>query len=324
MKNSEVIFMFSGQGSHYYQMGRKLFEQPGAFRQKMIAMDSLAADLLGISVLDCLYDDNRSASDLFENILLTHPAIFMVECALAQSLMEEGIVPDYVFGASLGEYAAAVIAGCISLETGLSIVIKQAKLMDAYCQRGGMIAILSSPSLYHEPSISRYCELAALNFAAHFVVTAPEENLAIVEKYLQQREVVYQRLAVSRAFHSRWIEEAREPFLHFLQTQSFHPARIPVVCCAEADIKTDIARQHFWTVVRNPIRFSDTIQLLESQNVYSYIDVGPAGSLATFLKYTLPSATRSRVFSTLSNFGNDIRTIESVKRAYSSAREASF
>jgi len=317
MKNSEVIFMFSGQGSHYYQMGRKAFEQPGAFRQKMIAMDSLAADLLGISVLDCLYDDNRTASDLFENILLTHPAIFMVECALAQSLMEEGIVPDYVLGASLGEYAAAVIAGCISLETGLSIVIKQAQLMDAYCQRGGMIAILSSPSLYHEPSISRYCELAALNFEAHFVVTAPEGNLAIVEQYLQQREVVYQRLAVSRAFHSCWIEDAREPFLHFLQTQSFRPARIPVVSCAEADIKTDVARRHFWTVVRNPIRFGDTIQLLESQNAYSYIDVGPAGSLATFLKYTLPPATRSRVFSTLSNFGNDIRTIESVKKAHS-------
>jgi acyl transferase domain-containing protein len=118
--------MFSGQGSQYFQMGKGLYDANTTFRGWMNRLDELARQCSGRSVVEALYAETNRKGDPFERTLLTHPAIFMVEVSLAQCLMDGGLEPDLVLGASLGSFAAAVIAGAMDVEDALRAVVRQA------------------------------------------------------------------------------------------------------------------------------------------------------------------------------------------------------
>jgi acyl transferase domain-containing protein len=109
------VFMFSGQGSQYYQMGRALYEQGGTFARSMRAMDRIVQDLGCPSVVNALYGDQPKGAP-FDDLVLSHPAIFMVEFALSQTLLEMGIEPHLTLGVSLGSVAASVLAGGLRME----------------------------------------------------------------------------------------------------------------------------------------------------------------------------------------------------------------
>lgn len=111
-----IIFMFSGQGSHYYQMGRELYENNPVFKTWILKIGKLVQKLIGQSIVNLLYYDGFKKSDVFNRTLYTHPSIFMVEYALSQVLLDKGIVPDGVLGASLGEFTSAAFTGVMSLE----------------------------------------------------------------------------------------------------------------------------------------------------------------------------------------------------------------
>lgn len=110
--NQPIVFMFSGQGSQYYQMGKELFAHNAAFRQKMLDLDDFAVSRFGYSVLKEMYHTGNRLSDPFDRLLFSHPAIFMAEYALAYALEQRGIRPDYVIGASLGEYRRPLCRAC--------------------------------------------------------------------------------------------------------------------------------------------------------------------------------------------------------------------
>jgi acyl transferase domain-containing protein len=312
MAKPATVLMFSGQGSQYYQMGRELFRQPGTFRRCLLEMDAFVRQLTGVSIAKCLYEDGHSLSEPFQRMLLTHPAIFMVQFAMAKTLMERNILPDYVLGASAGTFAALAVAGCIGMEEALALVVNQARVVEESCPQGGMIAVLSDPILYRQEILSRNCELAGINFSSHFVVAAKSDRLGVIEAHLRKSNITFQRLPVSYAFHSMWIDPAREPFAVFLRALSRKPAQIPFICCAEAKIRTNISQDYLWTVARQPVRFAATIANLESMAPYRYIDVGPSGVLATFAKHALPPTSSSEVLFTLNPFGQDLRNLESV------------
>src|SRR4051812_6933015 len=100
------VFMFSGQGSQHYHMARELFAQEAVFRARLLELDEIVRKLSGLSVVEHIYDDRHRAGDAFEELLLTHPAVVMVELALAHTLVTSGIEPDATVGVSLGSYAA--------------------------------------------------------------------------------------------------------------------------------------------------------------------------------------------------------------------------
>jgi bacillaene synthase trans-acting acyltransferase len=315
MARQQTVFMFSGQGSHYYHMGRELFEEDATFRCWMLDLDALMRERTGQSVLSTLYDPARNKTDSFERLLLTHPAIFMVELAMAHTLIARKIVPDYTLGTSLGTFAAAVVAGCFSAEDALTILLKQASEVEARCRSGGMIAVLADRSLLDEADFSQRCDLAADNFSTHFVLSAPEEHLGGIEARLKARGITHQRLAVRYPFHSRWFDDARDWLFAADRGIASQRSRIPLACCAHASFIERIPEGYFWTVARQPIWFARTIEHLESQGAYRYIDVGPAGSLATFLKYGLRRGSGSRAQAILSPFGGDLKNLALVAAA---------
>jgi bacillaene synthase trans-acting acyltransferase len=309
MTAPEIVFMFSGQGSQYFQMGRELFQENQIFHDWMLRLDEIPRQLSGTSIVETLYSSSHRKGDPFDRTLLTHPAIFMVEYSLAETLIQAGVVPDTVLGVSLGSFAAATVGGFIGVEDALSSVVRQALAFEQYCEPGGMTAVLADPALFAEDFFAGRCELAAVNFSSHFVVSAKSLELAEIEAAMDERNIGYQRLPVSFPFHSRWIEQAKAPFASFMRSVLRKPGRIPLACCHHAGLLTDLSDDYFWSVARDPIRFPETTARLDQEGPRRYVDLGPAGTLATFLKYGLPATSKSTAHTILTPFGFDKKNL---------------
>jgi len=315
---SATVFMFSGQGSHYFQMGRGLYDNNETFREWMTQLDDIVQDLCGRSVIEALYSDAHRKADWFERTLLTHPAIFMVEYSLAQSLIRSGVLPDMVLGVSLGSFPAAAVAGFITVEDALTAVVRQAIYLEEYCEPGGMTAVLADPALFGEKFINCRSELAAVNFSSHFVISARRPELGEIEATLKVRNISYQRLPVSLPFHSRWIDKAKGPFESFMQSIECKEGKLPLICCQQNAVLSSLHDGYFWSVVRRPIRFYETIAELENHGSYRYIDVGPAGTLATFLKYATAATTASSIQAIMTPFGFNQQNLAALFRSIQS------
>jgi acyl transferase domain-containing protein len=315
----QTVFMFSGQGSQYFQMGRELYAQEVAFRSWMERLDRIVRELSGRSVIAAIYAQSRSRWEPCDRTALSHPAIFMVEYSLAQTLIGKGVEPEISLGVSLGEFAAAALSGYVTPEDALVAVVQQAMIMESHCEPGGMIAVLGSCAIHRYPFMRESCEIAAVNGDSHFVVAAKHDQLEAIEQGLRSLSVTFQRLPVSLAFHSRWIEPARVPYQSFLRSLAVAGAGKAMACCSSGSIVSALPEDHFWKVARQPIRFVETIAQLEARGARRYVDVGPAGTLATLLKYTLSPGSDSTMCSILSVLGKDLEQLENVVRLTSTA-----
>ena len=307
--------MFSGQGSHYYQMGRILFDEDAHFRESMLHLDGIVTALSGRSVVQALYHSGHGKADPFIDTALTHPAIVMVEYSMTRVLAARGLRADLTLGASLGSFAAAVASGFISIEDALALAIQHACALESRCKPGAMLAVLAEPKLHREEFLSSVSELAGVNFASHFVISTPLEYVPGIEDGLRRRGIAYQLLPVSFAFHSRWIDEAREALVVRPPASGQRNTHVPMTCCAHARILDSLPEDYFWTVARQPILFQQTIALLETRGPNRYIDVGPAGTLATVLKYLLPASSSSTFHSTFSPYNRERSNLDAIAPA---------
>ena len=141
--NTQVIFMFSGQGSQYANMGRELYEVEPKFKQHVDSCAEILQPHLGVDIRSLIYpkqEEIKTASKQLQQTSFTQSALFVTEYALAQLLLSWGVRPEAMIGHSIGEYVAATIAGVFSLEDALKIVAKRGQLMQQL-PTGSMLAI---------------------------------------------------------------------------------------------------------------------------------------------------------------------------------------
>ncbi|UJF34767.1 acyltransferase domain-containing protein [Paenibacillus hexagrammi] len=309
-----IVFMFSGQGSQYYQMGKDLFHNHPVFRNWMLHMDDIVQRLIGRSVLHEIYNEQRRKEEKFDRTLFTHPAIFMVEYALSQVLIESGIRPDYVLGTSLGEFTAIAVSECMSVEDVMECVIKQAEVIESHCQKSGMLAILDSVDVYHEDQLMfKHIELASVNYHSHFVVSGENERLAEVVQWLAEKNILYQLLPVSYGFHSSCMDPAEEQYRSFLRSMSFNKPVIPVISSLFGAQLLEVPNSYLWEIVRSPIQFQEALLGLEKRSGCIYLDVGPAGTLANFTKYNLAKDSVSSFYPIVTPFGQDMKHVMKIE-----------
>jgi malonyl CoA-acyl carrier protein transacylase len=259
-------------------MGEELF---GRFPGQVAIADTL----LGYSIPNlCL----RDPLNQLNQTLFTQPALFVVNAlSFLNRLAGTGKLPAFVAGHSLGEYNALFAAGVFDFETGVRLVKQRASLM-ARASGGGMAAVLGlSPDQIREALAAAGLEtidIANLNSPTQTVISGPEADLAKSQTILEHAGAqLFERLAVSAAFHSRYMAEAEREFGAFLQSLVFVEPRIPVVSNVTARlhdptrIKQMLARQ-----MTQPVRWTETIQWLLQQPQAEFFELGP-GSLLTGL-----------------------------------------
>nr|NSL47311.1 acyltransferase domain-containing protein [Dendrosporobacter quercicolus DSM 1736]SDL84754.1 bacillaene synthase trans-acting acyltransferase [Dendrosporobacter quercicolus] len=309
--NKPIVFMFSGQGSQYYHMGKELYRQNAVFRHWLTKLNDIAYQYSGLSMIDEIYNQTKSKADSFKPLLYTHPGIFMVEYSLARVLIERGIEPDYVLGASLGEFAAAAVAGVVAPEDALICILEQAAVIERHCQTGSMIAILHNLKLLHQAA-DNFCglELAAVNYSSHFVIAGDHRHQLNIEKYLQLQRIPHFVLPVGYGFHSQNIQPAGGEYKKFLYKKSFGKPKIPMISCLLSDRITDIRPEFFWDIVRQPVLFQRTILKLEEHMHFRYIDLGPSGTLANFVKYSLAKGSASQFYDILTPFDQEMAKLK--------------
>lgn len=307
------VFMFSGQGSQYYHMGWDLYTKNEKFRYWMDRLDGMASDILGESILQKFYDSSKKRGENFERLLYTHPAIFIIEYSLARTVMEDGIIPDYMIGSSLGEFVSAALAGVMSTEEALACTIRQAKIFESNCSEGGMLSIFCNYEQYQkDPAFTRRMELVSVNSEEHFVLAGSWENIEAIVKLLKKNNILYQILPVRYAFHSARIEPAREEFISLFDKISLKKPAIKYISSVYGKAMEDFTPEYFWHVVRKPINFREAISDVCRNEDCVFIDLGPSGTLANFTKSNMDNKYGSEVFSIMSPFGNDSKSYSTI------------
>lgn len=309
------VFLFPGQGSHYYGMGRDLLSGHSVFAASMRSWSTVFADLGIPGVFEEIYRQDRTAADPFDEIRFTHPAILMVELAVAETLRAEGIEPDCVLGASLGEFAAATVAGVLGAEELARSIVEQVGLLQGQPVPGAMLAVLGDATLYDEDEELRAnVELAGVNSDRNFVLSGDPPGAARAERRLRQLGVQYQRLPVNYAFHSSRLDVVAEPYLSSLSRLRLRPPAVPFVSCESAGYVTQFEPAHFWHLVRSPIRFREAIQFLDRRDPdLTYLDLGPSATMANFAAGILRGDSRSRTIPILDPFAPRGRAMEAIK-----------
>lgn len=318
----KIVFMFSGQGAQYYHMGARLYAFNEVFREQMDAMDRTVMKRWGYSVLGSLYAVERRKAERFDHTVISSLAIFMVERALSETLAHYGCYPDRVLGVSMGAFAAICASGVlVSHQEMLEAVVHYGEVLEDTCLEGRMYAVLAPALLYGDnPELAERCEIAAINADAHFVIALPRSEVTRVEAFLANRKVAFQRMPVSRAYHSRWISPARQEFFAAFERLSYVQSRIPISLCWSESRTCSVSTEAIWNAIRQPIRFREVVQDLEQDGPHHYIDVGTSGTLATLLKYLLPTGSRSRVHSILTPLHECDRNLKNVLLAIDASR----
>jgi bacillaene synthase trans-acting acyltransferase len=309
---AETVFLCGGQGSQFFGMGQPLYAEHPVFREEIRALDGIARAMLGRSVVDAVFSPERRMTEPLDDLLISHPAILMVEVALARTLAAQGILPSFVVGASLGELAALVISGALSAEDALRACITQAQILLSRCGEGGMVAILDDVASFHrEAWLHGETWLAAVNFARHFVVSGPTWRCDEIERRCKEKGVLCQRLPVRRAFHSPMIDAAQGDYLRAVETMPVGSLQVPVFSATQARRVSDASTRYLWQVVREPIRFLEAQGAVEQLMPCTVVDLSPGGTLGTFLKHhhAGPQGKRFQCFSLVTPFRTDLAVL---------------
>jgi acyl transferase domain-containing protein len=307
--------MFSGQGSQYFNMGCHLYEADPVFRESMNRCDEVVRRIRNESLLNVIYRPgarNRFAE--FIDLRHTHPALFSVQYSLAQTLLHRGMRPGLLLGYSLGEMVAAAVGGALPLEAALEMLIEQAQLLTTMAPPGAMLAVLASPESF-DPRDPLYADawVAARNAPEHFVLSGLPAAIARIQRHLQARDVACCPLPVTVAFHSPLIDELERPFRERTRTSMMRELRFPLVSAAYVAQMTRLPPGFCWEAVRRPVNLQDTVAWLEARGGGVYVDLGPSGTLAAFLKYSLAAASSSCAYPIMTPFdraGDTLRRID--------------
>jgi acyl transferase domain-containing protein len=302
-----TVFMYSGQGSQYYGMGRELYQHHGAFRLAMDQCALLFRSLTGRDMVAELYDDARRHDDMTD-LLLSHPALFSIGHALTQVVLDAGVRPDAVLGHSLGEYAAAVAAGVLSPGDAMAALVHQAALVRDHAGGGGMLAVLA-PADHHprHPELYAGTALASLNFEQNFVVSGAAATLAALKRRLAQQSIVSMLLPVAHAFHSPAMDPMRCEFRQFLGRMAFRAPRLPMYSAASGGRLPAFDAEHAWRVIRGPADFRGCVDAALAGGPCRFVDLGPSGTLATFIKHGY--AGRVAQAPAINAFGRNLQSV---------------
>lgn len=298
-----VIFMFTGQGSQYVNMSLQLYRQEPVFRENIDKCCSILKPYLGLDLREVIFPADINTEEMAVKLgqtSFTQPALFAVEYSMAKLLMDWGIEPKAMLGHSIGEYAAACVAGVFRLEDALMLVAKRGQLMQQL-PSGSMLAV-SLPVKDMEKYIGNEISLAAVNSPQLCVLSGPDAAITGLEKELSAQGNHCTRLHTSQAFHSSMMEPILDNFRACFRGIELQAPEIPYISNLTGTwIKeTEATSPDYWARhLRSAVLFSEGVKELCRQEEAIFVEVGPGQTLSTLAKQHVDGDSKIAIVNTI-------------------------
>ncbi len=303
-ESKSLVFMFPCLGNHYLNMGKKHYETEKIFHEQVDRLCLLAEPLLNVNLKRLLYTESKKESEGKDNfmqkmlrkgknekneldrILFGHPAVFITEYAFAMLLIDKGIKPDAMIGQSIGEYTAACIAGVMSPEDTLTIIIERAGMIQELTEGCMTITLLSEEDI--APMLGDRLSISVIASPYTCTVGGATDAVADFEKRLQEKGVFCTRFGGStHAIHTKMMEPIKDEFITLMKTIKLTAPVIPYISNVTGTWITDkqAADPEYWFEhTCRTVRFADGIEELMKNRGSVFLEVGPGHVLSSYAR----------------------------------------
>ncbi|BCL17963.1 type I polyketide synthase [Micromonospora sagamiensis] len=288
-----LAFVFPGQGGQHLDMGRELYRTESVFRRTIDRIAELFDVHHPWRLRDVMYPAEGGLRYPIDETEYAQPTLFAIQCALAETWRSWGVRPDAVMGHSLGEYAAAWVAGVFSLETGVRLIVERGRLTQTLPPTG-MMAACSASAEDVTALLDGYAgqvAIAAVNGPEHTVISGEKTAVQAVLERLEEDFVLTRPLRVSYASHSPLLEPILDEFEKAIAGQEFGEPRIPFMSTYRAAmLRSGICHDPaYWRQqLREPVRFLEATRALAAEGYDTLLEMGPKDTLIEMGKRCLP------------------------------------
>ena len=293
-QQKKLVFVFSGQGGQWFGMGRELIKQEPVFYNAIETIDKIIHARYGWSLINVLCD--KGSESRLNEIDVVQPAIFAIQVALAELWQSWGVIPDAVTGHSMGEIAAAHIAGVLSLEDALQVVCYRSRLLKPLSGQGSMLATELS-AIQAENILKNFDQdisIAVINGHASTVLSGNPVTIEKVKEYLEEQNLYCKLVNVDVASHCPQMDSLRTELINGLSELNPLTAKIPVYSTVTGSRGDELSfNAHYWMDnIRKPVLFSAVIDELLKDGYTDFIEIGPHPVLLGSIQLSLQSSHR--------------------------------
>lgn len=280
-----IAFMFTGQGAQRAQMGRWLYDNDAFFRRCFDDAADRLKSRTGLDIRQSIFSQAKDTESDVGQTRIAQPALFLLGYSLAQSLERLGVTPNVLLGHSIGEFAAATLAGVFKLDDALYVVAKRGEAMQSM-PSGSMLVVHCSEDRA-QAFLSSDISLAAINAPELCVLSGPDSAIRPLAAELDSRGIRNDRLRTSHAFHSSMMDPAVEAMKAVLAGISLSAPQRAVISTVTGRLLSaeEATNPEYWArQLREPVRFAAGLKCLAEAGKFALLEVGPGGTLTTLAR----------------------------------------